>query len=1129
MKQLIYLSSSLYDQGKKQAKRLICITLISSYLANTVAPTFAMDNSESLSRKTVRILTIDGGEIPGVIPATILEAMEEILQNSSILGAKEARLAYCFDLMVGSSTGALSVLFLNSRDAENNLYGADKLCRFYQQLYASPADPLSMLDQYFGHRWLSDAPTSLLIPAYNVGQKSSWFFDSESAKFPSKNFKMQDIAYVSMLPPSSGGIAIKNQREDQEGREVTDYTFHSAEKTHTDITFEALTHAVKSYIGCDFFIASLGIGEVARAFGVGERYNFDTLLERTIQDRHLLQLNSLRETLKQAGRRIDYIRIQLTLEACSIRDKSALRQAGLYVSNPSGREYAAFQAITQELIKAYQEKASQRESLVSPVVPNNLQKLPWTRVTNTLPLRNIFPQIENFIASCPEASETSYLAQLWQELHKHGRMTITTDSKKTLLAGMGGIGKTTLALKYADEAFKNYAYHLIYWLKSETEGTLLEGYKGLLRKLKVSFGDDSNFDTILDLINEHLPPKYPYLLIYDNVPDSQFLEGKIPMTGGHILITSRCNGGWGKSCISLDVFRPQDSVKYLLEVTGLEENENNINGALKVAQELGHLPLALSHAASYISYQRHRINPQYTFETYLKDFKIKSIEILKSNRRYSPKHRSLDYGYLIANTIEMAKDLINPLAINLLTYCSYLDPDTLIKEIFCSISGQEEVDQAFADLETFSLLKNNGPHYAIHRLVQLAEQTEREKAGSLAQLSSSLNTILSSFYSYKKNLSQKLEAEAVPTPQVYNENSSILYNLEKVSDHIKRLLSIKKLSENPDLNLRIGAALLKGVYKSEQEFLRDQIFKQLELRQQYEAKTLSPASVFCAECKEAGISLEETDCQILLSLLGSDCADKGVRLKIATAFTQVDPHYRSSFIKKILGLVSSWVIQGDWIDIIELFTSFKSEYWEKLAKILGESLTSEMDEGDRALIIDALTETEPEYWEETVENVKKELTVIHSIQTRELIEKEEPAYMAEKKNLDISEIHSILEEYGGLYPKEILNILNTLSLGSMNEEGYCRLIIALNLIISNQSIKIFNKLYLLLRELSIIDETQAWLRKLVLSTLKNRPGSLPLSLIVDLEKDEIHTLTAKQKTVWEIATFKLKEDDRWMM
>ncbi|MBW8308798.1 MAG: hypothetical protein K0M45_04045, partial [Candidatus Paracaedibacteraceae bacterium] len=266
---------------------------------------------------------------------------------------------------VGSSTGALSVLFLNARDAENNLYGADKLYEFYQQLHDSPAGCLSILDRYFGNRWLSEASTSLLIPAYNVGQKSPWFFDSEHAKLPSQNFKMRDIAYVSLFSPSPGGIAIQSQKEDREGNEATDHRFHNAEITHSDVTFEALIKALKAYLDCDFFIASLGIGETPRAFGVGEGYSFDTALGRTTQDRHLSQLNELRKTFKQEKRRIDYIRIQLTLGACSTSDKNALRQAGLYVSNPSGREYTAFLTITKELLKAYQEKALLQQSILS--------------------------------------------------------------------------------------------------------------------------------------------------------------------------------------------------------------------------------------------------------------------------------------------------------------------------------------------------------------------------------------------------------------------------------------------------------------------------------------------------------------------------------------------------------------------------------------------------------------------------------------------------------------------------------------------------------------------------------------------------------------------------------------------
>ncbi|WP_084756097.1 tetratricopeptide repeat protein [Candidatus Paracaedibacter symbiosus] len=165
--------------------------------------------------------------------------------------------------------------------------------------------------------------------------------------------------------------------------------------------------------------------------------------------------------------------------------------------------------------------------LHSPETPN---VRPWKRVTDEEPLNNLYiaPTMEGFIESFPEGSQKSYLTLLWEQLQEYQSTTLTNASHKASIAGMGGIGKTSLALQYAHEACQHKAYQLIYWLPSETEEGLYETFKDLFDDLKVPFELHS---TLINLINnkdlkKKLSHKKPYLLIYDNVPNPPFLNKK---------------------------------------------------------------------------------------------------------------------------------------------------------------------------------------------------------------------------------------------------------------------------------------------------------------------------------------------------------------------------------------------------------------------------------------------------------------------------------------------------------------------------------------------------------------------------------------------------------------------------
>ncbi|MCD9640963.1 hypothetical protein HAX54_026758 [Datura stramonium] len=77
----------------------------------------------------ITVLSIDGGGIRGIIPATILTVLESQLQE---LDGKDARLADYFDVIAGTSTGGLVTAMLTAPDENNRpLYAAKDITPFY--------------------------------------------------------------------------------------------------------------------------------------------------------------------------------------------------------------------------------------------------------------------------------------------------------------------------------------------------------------------------------------------------------------------------------------------------------------------------------------------------------------------------------------------------------------------------------------------------------------------------------------------------------------------------------------------------------------------------------------------------------------------------------------------------------------------------------------------------------------------------------------------------------------------------------------------------------------------------------------------------------------------------------------
>jgi hypothetical protein len=85
------------------------------------------------------------------------------------------------------------------------------------------------------------------------------------------------------------------------------------------------------------------------------------------------------------------------------------------------------------------------------------------------------PVIENFLGRHDE------LDQLWQYL----RPTNPQSRKVAILHGLGGIGKTQLAIRFARSHKDDFT--AIFWLSGKDRGTLLQSLSSILPRLPAQF------------------------------------------------------------------------------------------------------------------------------------------------------------------------------------------------------------------------------------------------------------------------------------------------------------------------------------------------------------------------------------------------------------------------------------------------------------------------------------------------------------------------------------------------------------------------------------------------------------------------------------------------------------------
>ena len=165
----------------------------------------------------VKILSIDGGGIRGMIPAVVLANLEQ---------KKGKHVAEMFDLIAGTSTGGILALALTKPDQNGSpQYAAEDVVRLYEReghrifhrsawhavtslgTLAEEKYPCSgvesVLEEYFGETRLKDVVTDVIITAYEIERRFPFFFKSSNARVkPDYDFPLKRVARSTSAAPT---------------------------------------------------------------------------------------------------------------------------------------------------------------------------------------------------------------------------------------------------------------------------------------------------------------------------------------------------------------------------------------------------------------------------------------------------------------------------------------------------------------------------------------------------------------------------------------------------------------------------------------------------------------------------------------------------------------------------------------------------------------------------------------------------------------------------------------------------------------------------------------------------------------------------------------------------------------
>ena len=285
------------------------------------------------------------------------------------------------------------------------------------------------------------------------------------------------------------------------------------------------------------------------------------------------------------------------------------------------------------------------------------------------------------------------------------------------VSGLGGVGKTQLALEYAYRYARDY--HVVWWLRAEEPATLASDFADLARALSLPGRNDADQRLAIDAVKRWLAQNSRWLLIFDSAREPKEVVPYLSPAGtGHVVVTSR-HASWRGVAMPMPVreLSRGEAVAFLLKRTG----QTDFDAAELLAEALGDLPLALAQAGAYME------ESGASLSGYLELFRKRQRELLRRGAAGDTTTPTVATTWDIA--FKEAQSRVAAAA-ELLSLTAFLAPDDIPRDALGEASeglppalaeavrDPLALDEAIAALRRCSLIEVQEASLSVHRLVQ---------------------------------------------------------------------------------------------------------------------------------------------------------------------------------------------------------------------------------------------------------------------------------------------------------------------------------------------------------------------------------------------------------------------------
>jgi tetratricopeptide (TPR) repeat protein len=377
----------------------------------------------------------------------------------------------------------------------------------------------------------------------------------------------------------------------------------------------------------------------------------------------------------------------------------------------------------------------------------------------------------------------------------------TDDIPIVALVGLGGVGKTQVALELAFWTKENKPDWSIFWVPALSEATFQQAYTEIARKLKIRGSDDQD---VKELVRQYLDSEASgrWLLVVDNADDVELvcggprtpevLERYLPRSqNGRIVFTTRFRdiaARVAEETIELDEFSLSEAKRLLENLVPQKDLTSDAAAVTELLHELTYLPLAITQAAAYLERNEVSIAEYLGLLRHTEKDMVELLgEELPDRTRYKGAKNAVATTWVVSFVKIREHD---PNAADLLSFMSQIEPKSIPQSLLPKLDSKVQTVSAIGTLCGYGFVSKQDEMLDMHRLVHLATRIWLRREGLETQ---AMETAI-------RHL-----AESFPTNE--HENRHIWRTYLPHALRILQRAGAGKMEERYDLSFYVGRCL----------------------------------------------------------------------------------------------------------------------------------------------------------------------------------------------------------------------------------------------------------------------------------------------------------------------------------